>query len=144
GTNSSGLLRAAVIERADALQPVRGLEYFPMVQALDRVAVSGEPVLLHGPPGELVVLGAALIFLCAIDQMNDVTDLLVRLGSQQGHLGKAAQRVGKPLEQVRVSDAQLLCVLVEVCCRPRAAREADLLRSHIGIGKIAWQRALCT
>src|SRR5882724_2405957 len=34
-------------------------------------------------------------------------------------------------------------MLVHVCCRPRAARKADILRPQIGIGKIAWQLALC-
>src|SRR5262245_6006686 len=95
----SELLRGAVIERANALQFVRRFEYFSMAQTVDAVAVSGEPVLFHRPPGELVIHGAALIFLCAIDQLNDVADLLIRLGSEQRHLRKAAQLLGKPLEQ---------------------------------------------
>jgi hypothetical protein len=53
------------------------------------------------------------------------------------------QLIGKPLEQAREGDAQLLCVLVKVCSRPRAARETDLLRPHIGVGKVAWHFALC-
>src|SRR5262245_52868667 len=57
GTNCSELLRVAVVERANALQPVRRFEYFSMVQTVDSVAVSGEPVLFHRPPGELVVHG---------------------------------------------------------------------------------------
>src|SRR5262249_37609824 len=132
----------AAIERANALQPVGRLEYFSMIQSVDRVSISGEPVLFHRPSGELVVLGTALIFLCAIDQVNDVADLFIRLGGQHGHLGKIAQLLGKPLEQGRDGDASLLCVLVEVYSRPRTAREADLLRPHIGIEKIAWQLAL--
>src|SRR5262249_41592004 len=137
--NSSDLLRSAEIEGTNALQPIRRLEYFSMTQTVDGVAVSGQPVLFHRSPRELVVLGAALIFLRAVDQVNDIADLVVRLGGQHGHLGKAAQLIGKPLEQRREGDAQLLCVFVEVRSRPRAAGEADLLRPHIGIGKIAWQ-----
>src|SRR5215475_7971566 len=129
GADRSELLCGAVVERADALQPVRRLEYFSMTQTVDRVAISGEPVLFHRPPGELVVLGAALIFLCAIDQVNDVADLVVRLGGQHGHLGKAAQLIGKPLEQGREGDAQLLCVLVQVCCRSRGTSPCALQRS---------------
>src|ERR1700746_1422931 len=98
GANCSDLLRVAPVERANALQPVRRLEYFSMTQSVDGVAGSGEPVLFHRPPGELVVLGTALICLCAIDQLNDVAHLLIRLGGQQGHLGKPAQLIGKPLE----------------------------------------------
>src|SRR5215475_6235267 len=69
---SLDLPRPATIERANALQPVRRLEYFPMTESLHGVAVSSEPVLFHRPPGELVVLGAPLIFFRAIDQVNDV------------------------------------------------------------------------
>src|SRR5262249_31518374 len=139
--NSSELLRAAEIERANALQAVRRHEDFRMTETVDGVAVSGQPVLFHRPPGELVVLGAALVFLRAIDQVNNVADLVVRRGGQHGHLGKAAQLIGKPLEQRREGDAQLLCGLVQVRSRPCAAGEADLLRPHIGIGKIARQLA---
>src|SRR5262245_57610353 len=114
-----------------------------MTQSVDRVAVAGEPVLFHRSPGELVVLGTALIFLCAINQVNDVADLFIRLSRQQGHLGKVAQLIGKALEQVSDGDASLLCVPVEVYSRPRAAREADLLRPHVGIEKIAWQLPPC-
>src|SRR5262249_42933385 len=49
----------------------------------------------------------------------------------------------KPLEQGSEGDAQPLCALVEVCCRPRAAREADLLHPYIGVHEIAWQLTLC-
>src|SRR5215471_15814849 len=90
GADRSGLLRLAPIERAHALQPVRRFEYFSMAQTFDGVAVSGEPVLFHRPPGELVVLGGALVFLGAIDQVNDVADLVIRFGGQHGHFGKAA------------------------------------------------------
>src|SRR5262249_57924091 len=99
--NSSELLRAAEIERANALQAVRRHEDFRMTETVDGVAVSGQPVLFHSPPGELVVLGAALVFLRAIDQVNNVADLVVRRGGQHGHLGNAAQLIGKPLEQSR-------------------------------------------
>src|SRR5262245_18921811 len=143
-TNYSGFaLCCCKIERANALQPVRRLEYFLMTQSVDRVLVAGEPVLFHRPPGELVVFGTALIFLCTIDQVNDVADLFIRLGGQQGHLGKIAQLIGKPLEQDRKGDAYLLCVLVQVYSRPGAARKADLLRPHVGIEKIAWQFTQC-
>src|SRR5882672_10048608 len=71
------LSRCEEIERANALQPVRGLEYFSMTQTVDGVAVSSEPVLFHRPARELVILGAALIFLCPIDQLNDVAHLLI-------------------------------------------------------------------
>src|SRR5690242_5890776 len=74
----------AEIERANALQPVRRLEDFAMIETVDGVAISGEPVLFHRAPGELVVLGAALVFLCAIDQVNDVAHLVIRLGGQHG------------------------------------------------------------
>src|SRR5882724_2767540 len=105
GTNCSEFLRATVVERANALQPLRRLEYFLMAQTVDGIAVSGEPVLFHRPPGELVVHGTALIFLCAIDQLNDVADLFIRLGSQHRHLRKTAQLIRKPLEQGREGDA---------------------------------------
>src|SRR5262249_35626206 len=95
----------AVIERANALQPVRWLEYFSMAQSLNGIAISGEPVFFHCPAGELVVHGTALIFLCAIDQLNDVADLLIRLRGQHGHLGQVAHLIGKPLEQGREGGA---------------------------------------
>src|SRR6476661_2170687 len=63
------LSRCEEIERANALHPVQRLEYFSMTETVDGVAVSGEPVLFHRPPGKLVVLGTAFIFLCAIDQL---------------------------------------------------------------------------
>src|SRR5262249_14923810 len=93
-----------------------------MTQTFDGLAVSRAPVLFHRPPRELVVLGAALIFLCAIYQMNDVADLF---------------------EQIRKCDASLLCVLVKVYPRPCATGKTDLLRPHIGIEKIARQFSLC-
>src|SRR5262245_9648502 len=105
-TNYSGFaLCCCKIECANALQPVRRLEYFSMTQRVDGVAISRQPVLFHRPPGELVVLGTALILLCAIDQVNDVADLFIRLGGQQGHLGKIAQLIGQSLEQDRKGDA---------------------------------------
>src|SRR5215510_507617 len=100
-TNCSGLLRVAVVEGTNALEPVWRFEYFSMAQTMYGVAVSGEPVLFHGPPGELVIHGTALIFFGAIDQLNDVADLFIRLGRQQRHLRKAAQLVGKALKQAR-------------------------------------------
>src|SRR5262249_49463755 len=133
-TNYSGFaLCCCKIECANALQPVRRLEYFLMTQSVDRIAVAGEPVLFHRLPGELVVLGATLVLLCAINQVDDVADLLIRLGGQQGHLGKIAQLIGKPLKQGGDGDASLLCVPVQVYSRPGAARETDLLRPHVGI-----------
>src|SRR5262245_8882413 len=105
GPNCSELLRLAVVEGANPFQPVRRFENFSMTQTVGGVAVSGEPVLFHRPPGELVVHSTALIFLCAIDQLNDVADLFVRLGGQQRHLGKAAQLIRKPLEKGREGDA---------------------------------------
>jgi hypothetical protein len=53
-----------------------------MIETLDSVAVSGEPMLFHRPPRELVILGTALIFFCAIDQVNDVANLFIRLGGE--------------------------------------------------------------
>src|SRR5215472_14694786 len=114
-----------------------------MTQTFDGGAVSRAPVLFHRPPRELVVLGAALIFLCGIYQMNDVADLFIRLGGKHDNFGKIAQLVWKSLEQIRKCDASLLCVLVQVYSRPCATGKTDLLRPHIGIEKIAWQFALC-
>src|SRR5215813_3618561 len=131
GIDCSGLLRVAV--KSNVRTP----------STLDGVVVTGEPVLFHRPPGELVVLGTALIFPCAIDQVNDVANLFIRLGGQQGYLGKVAQLIGKPLEQGRDGDASLLRLLVQVYSRSRAARESDLFRSYICVQKIARQLAPC-
>jgi hypothetical protein len=76
-----------------------------MTETVDGVAVSSEPMFFHCPPGELIVLGTAFIFLCPIDQLNDGADLVTRFGGQQGYLGKAAQLIGKPLQQGREGDA---------------------------------------
>src|SRR5215469_188861 len=78
-TSMSALLLAA-IERAHPLDPIRKLKHFGIGQCPARVPVTGLPVLLHGAPGELKILGDAFIGPGAINQMHDVADLVVGFG----------------------------------------------------------------
>jgi hypothetical protein len=51
----------ADIERAHSIESIRKLKHLGIGQCLARIAVTGLPVLLHGAPGELEILGDAFI-----------------------------------------------------------------------------------
>jgi hypothetical protein len=51
----------ADIERTHPFEPIGKLKHFGIGQRLARIAVTGLPVLLHGAPGELKILGDAFI-----------------------------------------------------------------------------------
>ena len=63
--------------RCEHLRAGRALQHLGMAQRAHGVVVAGAPVLLHGPAGELVILATALVALRAIDQLDDVVDLVV-------------------------------------------------------------------
>ena len=62
-----------------------------MAERAHRIVVARSPMLLHCPPGKLVILRVALVILGAIDQLNDVVDFLVRLCREQLRLGSLQQ-----------------------------------------------------
>ncbi len=69
----------AGIECAYAFEPVRQLQYLWIRQRLASIAVPGLPMLDHCAPGKLEILGNAFVAFGAIDQVNDVTHLVVGL-----------------------------------------------------------------
>jgi len=90
----------ADVERAHPFEPIRKHEHFGIGQGLARIAVTGLPVLLHGAPGELKILGDAFIGPGAINQMHDVTDLVVGFGKQELGVGALAQLLGIRLSRL--------------------------------------------
>ena len=71
-TNSTSGPLSADIERAHPFEPIRKHKHFRIGQCLARIAVTGLPVLLHGAPRELKILGDTFIAPSAINQMHDV------------------------------------------------------------------------
>src|SRR5215468_7432160 len=65
----------ADVECTHPFKPIRKLKHLGIGQGLARIAVTGLPVLLHGAPRELKILGDAFIGPSAINQMHDVADL---------------------------------------------------------------------
>src|SRR5579871_1114761 len=73
------MLFAAVafeIEGEHAIEACGSHENLGMAQRTDRIVVAGTPMVLHREPGKLVVLGVAFVIPGAIDQMDDVVDLV--------------------------------------------------------------------
>src|SRR5690349_3185369 len=98
--------RLAQIESADPNQPIRQFEYLWISQRLPRIVVPGLPMLLHGASREFEILGDAFIGAGAIDQMRDVTDLVVGFAEQKLGLLAIAQLVGHLLDEIGERDAQ--------------------------------------
>ena len=84
----------ADIERAHPFEPIRKLKHLGIGQRLPCIVVAGLPVLLHGAPGELKILGDAFIGSGAINQMHDVSDLVVGFSEEELGVGALAQLLG--------------------------------------------------
>src|SRR5262249_47584173 len=88
----------AAIERAPPLEPIRKLKHLGIGQAPPCIVVTSLPMLLHGAPRELKILGNALVGPGAINQMHDVADLIVGFGKQELGVGALAQFLGHLFE----------------------------------------------
>src|SRR5262245_44690619 len=72
-SDCGGTLRAYEVEYAHAIRLRRaGLGPSRIPQRLQHVGAPGCPVLVHGAPGEFVVLGVGLVALRAVDELDDV------------------------------------------------------------------------
>lgn len=127
------------VEGANAIHLVRKLQDFRVANGADDILVAGDPVLLHGPAGELVVLGDAFVVLGVINQLHDIADFLVSLRREQAHFRTVQQFGGKVLHQAGEGYTELLGLLVLISCRPRATGELDFLQPHLGFAEIARQ-----
>ena len=82
------------IERGEPLLIAGPLERLGMAQRAHRIVIAGAPMLLHGQPGKLVILGVALIVLRAVDQMDQAVDLVVGDRAQHPRF-LAGEKVGR-------------------------------------------------
>src|ERR1700750_2542071 len=115
------------IEGANAFHLVGTLHDLRVGNGANDIVVPGGPVLLHGPAGELVVLGDAFVVLGIINQLHDIADLLVSLRREHFYLRTVQQLGGKALHEAGEGYAELLGPLVLIGRRPRAAGELDFL-----------------
>ena len=65
------------IERADAFLIAGPLQGLWMAKRAYRIVITGAPMLLHRQPRELVVLRVPLMLLGAVDELDEIVDLVV-------------------------------------------------------------------
>src|SRR6516164_11427076 len=129
----------AAIERAHPFEPIRKLKHFGIGQGLACIAVTGLPVLLHGAPRELKILGDTFIGPGAINQMHDVADLVIGFGEQTLGIGALAQLLGHLFEQISECNPQLLKVLISSGGGAVAAGIDDLLLPYFDCNHVLGQ-----
>src|SRR5262249_6627679 len=74
------------IEDEDPITASRPLQYFGMAQRPHRVLIPGTPMVLHGQPREFVMLRLVLVGPRAVNQVDDVVDLVTAERFQRLHL----------------------------------------------------------
>src|SRR5687768_8033591 len=99
---------ARQVEGADSRRIVRALQHLRMAQRAHAIAVACAPVLFHGPPGELEVLGGALVALRVVDHLDDVEHVLVGLPREQLRVRLVLQLFGKLVQELYERPAQRL------------------------------------
>jgi hypothetical protein len=85
------------VESANAFRFVGTLHDLRVGNCANDIFIAGSPVFLHGPAGELVVLGDAFLVLGVVDQMHDIADFFVGLRREHFHLRTVQQFGGKVL-----------------------------------------------
>ncbi len=132
------------VEGANAFHLVGTLHDLGVGNGANDILVPGGPVLLHGPAGELVVLGDAFVVFGVVDQLHDIADFLVSLRREQLHFRTVQQFSRKLLEEAGEGYAKLLRPFVLIGCCPRSTGELNFLKPHFGFAEIQRQFTACT
>src|SRR5262249_25978987 len=125
------------IESTNALHPIGKLQNLTMAERPNGVVVSGAPMLLHRPARELKIFDDAFIALAVVNQLNDVTNLVISLLFKSFHIFIRVQALWKLLYEARERKTKLLLPLVLVGRRSGAARVLDILEPHIDLSHVA-------
>src|SRR5262245_52984440 len=80
------------------------------------IVVAALPVLFHHSSGKEEVLGDALVASGTIDEVDNITDLLVRFLLQHCCVLTFAKFIGNLLQEIGERDTKLLCLLVVIRC----------------------------
>src|SRR5262249_44092460 len=83
------------IEDEDPVTATRPLEHFGMSQRAHCVVITGTPMVPHGQPRELVIFRLALVVLRAVNQVDDVVDIITADAVQRLGLLAVPQRGGE-------------------------------------------------
>src|SRR6185312_8710553 len=97
-----------------------------MPKAGHGIVISRFPMLLHGPPRELIVLGYSFVAFAAVNQVNKVADSVIGLLLEQLEIRVAFHFFGKSFEEICCGSAKLLLVFVPIGALTRAARKTNL------------------
>src|SRR5262245_745243 len=130
----------ANIENSNPFDRIRKQHHFRIRERAAGIVIAALPVLCHHSSGKEEVLGDALVASGAINQVDDVANLLVRLLLQSLGILTLPKFIGKLLHKVGDCDTKLLCLLVLMSRCPSSARIHDVLVSHFHLGQIMWQR----
>src|SRR5262249_59531269 len=87
-------------------------------------------MLLHRPARELKIFDDAFVGLAVVNQLNDVTNLVISLLFKRLHIFIRVQALWKLLYEARERKTKLLLPLVLVGRRSGAARGLDILEPH--------------
>src|SRR5215510_8060613 len=130
----------ANIENSNPFDRIRKQHHFRIRERAAGIVIAALPVLCHHSSGKEEVLGDALVASGAINQVDDVANLLVRLLLQSLGILTLPKFIGKLLHKVGDCDTKLLCLLVLMSRCPSSARIHDVLVAHVHLGQIMWQR----
>src|SRR5262245_4256057 len=140
----STLFVLANIENSNPFDRIRKPHHFRIRERAAGIVIAALPVLCHHSSGKEEVLGDALVASGAINEVDDVANLLVRFLLQSLGILTLPKFIGKLLHEVGDCDTKLLCFLVLMSCCPGSARIHDVLVSHFHLGQIMWQRTAGT
>src|SRR5271170_6735063 len=123
-------LFAAVVEQvegADAFVICRPLKHFWRAQGANGVVIASAPMLLHAGAREVVILRMTLVVLGAVNQVNDVVDLVIADRPEQLRLCAVLETLRELLEQVCHGPAQPLGIFKAIGAGAGTTRVLDFL-----------------
>src|SRR5262245_62962932 len=117
----STLFVLANIENSNPLDRIRKPHHFRICERAAGIVIAALPVLCHHSSGKEEVLGDALVTSGAINEVDDVANLLVRFLLQSFGILTIPKSIGKVLQKIGDGDTKLLRLLVLMGCLPGSA-----------------------
>src|SRR5438105_12928640 len=122
------------IENEYAIDALRALEDLRMAQRADRVMIPGAPMVLHARARELIILRFTFVSLRAVNQLDEVVDLLSCGRLQDLALWAVLEILRHLFQKRRQGTTQLLQIFEAVGIRTGAARVLDLFLTRRDLG----------